>query len=218
MRTLLLAVLMLTALAPGATAQVAKLYPVDEAVQDSSLMLFRLRLIEALVERDTAFVYAHVAPEAKFSFDAINGIGGLKMLWQPGDPESKFWVTMAGVIGAGGVYESSPGYSDAEATFIAPYYFSAFPDEYDGFEYAVVVGERVRVRSTPDTDSEILAALSYDIVRLVQHPSDGWAQIELADGKEGFMAARYLKSPIGYRAGFEKVNGRWRLFFFLAGD
>ena len=46
MRIFLLAVLMLAALVPGATAQVAKLYPVDEAVQDSSLMLFRLRLIE----------------------------------------------------------------------------------------------------------------------------------------------------------------------------
>lgn len=221
MRTLhivLLAALMLVAVAPGATAQVAKLYPVDEAAQDSSLMLFRLRLIEALVERDTAFVYTHLAPEVKISFGDADGLETFKMIWQPEDPDSKFWLTMAGVIGAGGVYDANPDYSDAEATFIAPYYFSAFPDEYDAFEYAVVVGERVRVRSAPNTESEVLAALSYDIVRLTRPPSDGWVQIELADGADGFMAARFIKSPIGYRAGFEKVNGRWRIFFFLAGD
>ena len=125
---------------------------------------------------------------------------------------------MAGVIGAGGAYDASPDYSDAEATFIAPYYFSAFPDDYDGFEYAVVVGERVRVRSAPNTESEVLAALSYAIVRIAGSPSDGWVQVELADGSDGFMAARYVKSLIGYRAGFEKINGRWRIFFFLAGD
>ncbi len=218
MRILLLAALMLTAFAPGASAQVAKLYPIDEAVQDSSLMLFRLRLIEALVERDTAFVYAHLAPEVKISFGDADGLDSFKMIWQPDAPDSKFWITMAGIIGAGGIYDASPDYGDAEATFIAPYYFAAFPDEYDGFEYAVVVGERVRVRSAPNTDSEILAALSYDIVPLISPSSDGWVQIELADGKEGFMASRYIKSPIGYRAGFEKVNGRWRIFFFLAGD
>ena len=51
--------------------------------------------------------------------------------------------------------------------------------------------------------------------RLEEH---GFAVEQAADGKEGFMASRYIKSPIGYRAGFEKVNGRWRIFFFLAGD
>ena len=221
MRTILFALLIalvLPAVVPGAAAQVAKLYPVDEAVQDSSLMLFRLRLIEALVTRDTAFVYAHLAPEVKVGFGDADGPDSFKAIWQPEDPDSRFWPTMAGIIGAGGVYDANPGYSDAEATFIAPYYFSAFPDEYDGFEYAVIVGERVRVRSAPNTDSEILAALSYDIVRLIRPPSEGWVQIELADGKEGFMAAPYVKSPIGYRAGFEKVNGRWQMFFFLAGD
>ncbi len=214
----LVAVLMLTVVVPGATAQVAKLYPVDEAVQDSSLMLFRLRLIEALVERDTAFVYAHLAPEVKISFGDADGIETFKKIWELEDPDSKFWPTMAGVIGAGGTYDASPDYSDAEATFIAPYYFSAFPDDYDGFEYAVVVGERVRVRSAPNTESEVLAALSYSIVRITGSASDGWVQIELADGSDGFMAARYVKSPVGYRAGFEKIDGRWRIFFFLAGD
>ncbi len=141
------------------------------------------------------------------------------LMLAPGAPESPFWSTMAGIIGAGGIYEADPGYSDAEATFIAPYYFSAFPDEYDAFEYAVVVGERVNVRSAPSTEGEVLTRLSYDIVGLPgPGSSDGWVQIELADGTEGFMASQFIKSPLGYRAGFEKINGRWRMFFFVAGD
>ena len=219
MRTVSVGCLIVLMLAPGASAQVAKLYPIDEAAQDSSLMLFRLRLIEALVERDTAFVYAHLAPEVKVSFGDTDGIESFKAIWQPGAPESPFWSTMAGIIGAGGIYEADPGYTDAEATFIAPYYFSAFPDEYDAFEYGVVVGERVNVRSAPSTEGEVLTRLSYAIVRLPgTGSSDGWVPIELADGTEGFMASRYVKSPLDYRAGFEKIDGRWRMFFFVAGD
>jgi len=219
MRTVSVGCLIVLMLAPGASAQVAKLYPIDEAAQDSSLMLFRLRLIEALVERDTAFVYAHLAPEVKVSFGDTDGIESFKAIWQPGAPESPFWSTMAGIIGAGGIYEADLGYSDAEATFIAPYYFSAFPDEYDAFEYGVVVGERVNVRSAPSTEGEVLTRLSYAIVRLPgTGSSDGWVPIELADGTEGFMASRYVKSPLDYRAGFEKIDGRWRMFFFVAGD
>ena len=212
-------VLLVVLFVPSASAQVAKLYPVDEAVQDSSLMLFRLRLIEALVERDTAFVYGHMSPEVKVSFGDADGVATFKSIWQPQDPDSRFWLTMAGVIGAGGTYDGNPDYGDAEATFTAPYYFSAFPDEYDAFEYVVIVGERVRVRSEPNTESDVLATLSYDIVRFTgEGPAEGWVQVELADGTAGYMAAPYVKSPIGYRAGFEKIGGRWRMFFFLAGD
>lgn len=214
-----LIVLMLGAVAPGVSAQVAKLYPVDEAAQDSSLLLFRLRLIEALVSRDTAFVYAHLAPDVKVSFGDAAGPASFTALWQPSAPESRFWSTMAGVIGGGGAYDAHPPYTDAEATFVAPYYFSAFPDAYDAFEYAVIVGERVNVRSAPDTESEVLTQLSYDIVRLSGGgPSEDWVQIELADGAEGFVAAPYVKSPLDYRAGFEKIDGRWQIRFFLAGD
>ena len=65
----------------------------------------------------------------------------------------------------------------------------------------------------------MLTRLSYDIVRLPgPGSSDGWVQIELVGGTEGFMASPFVKSPLGYRAGFEKINGRWRMFFFVAGD
>ena len=37
----------------------------------------------------------------------------------------------------------------------------------------------------------------------------------LAPGATAQVAKLY---PVGYRAGFEKTNGRWRIFFFLAGD
>ncbi len=216
MRIVSVGCLIVLMLASDASAQVAKLYPVDEAAQDSSLMLFRLRLIEALVERDTAFVYAHLAPEVKVSFGPGNGLASFKAMWHLDNPESPFWLTMAGVIGAGGLYYSS---SDDKASFIAAYYFSAFPNEYDAFEYAVVVGERVNVRSAPSTEDEVLTRLSYDIVRILSLVfSNDWMPIELADGTKGFIASRYVKSPIGYRAGFEKIDGRWRIRLFLAGD
>lgn len=36
--------------------------------------------------------------------------------------------------------------------------------------------------------------------------------------KVGYIAARYVRSPIAYRAFFSRKDGRWQMLLFLAGD
>ena len=210
---------LLLAAAPSADAQVAKLYPVDEAARDPSFFAFRARLLQALQERDTAFVYAMLHPRIRNSFGGNGGIAEFREKWKPGAPDSELWGVLTTVLALGGTM-------DEDGRFTAPYVFSRFPDELDTFESAAVVGEGVRVRARPDTRSEVLATLSFDVVALghecgASAGSDrrgGWTGVRLADGACGFIAERYVRSPIDYRAIFQKVDGRWRMMLLIAGD
>jgi hypothetical protein len=39
-----------------------------------------------------------------------------------------------------------------------------------------------------------------------------------AKGNKGFVLARDVRSPIDYRAYFEKHKGKWQMTVFVAGD
>jgi hypothetical protein len=42
--------------------------------------------------------------------------------------------------------------------------------------------------------------------------------IETLGGKKGYVKGEFVRSPIDYRAGFDKVDGKWKLRLFLARD
>lgn len=208
------AFLLLLLAAPPARAQVARLAPVDEAAQKPSFFSFRARLLEAITRRDTAFLCAHTAPDVQFSFGAENGLEAFKERWRPGAPDSELWPTLARVMGTGGRFRGG--------RFVAPYVFAAWPDSLDPFAHAAIVGEGVRVRARPARGGEVLTTLSFAVVALERETGTGWGEpwtkVRLADGRSGYMASSYVRSPIGYRAGFEKRAGRWMMTFFVAGD
>ena len=53
-----------TLLSQPTAAQVAKLYPIDEAVQDPEFFAFRARLLVALQQKDMTYLYGTVKPNA----------------------------------------------------------------------------------------------------------------------------------------------------------
>jgi hypothetical protein len=217
-------VLLLTLSVSPVAAQVASLRPIDQATDDPAFITFRGRLLAALATRDTAAVLAAFAPDARLSFgDDEAGPEGVRRLWlRPGRGEGpSLWEELTVVLGMGSVRDAGN-----EAFASAPYVYNGWPDDVDPFSHAAVVGENVRVRSTPGLAGAVVATLSYAVVPLeawnVEAESGGvragWARIRLADGRTGFVSGAYLRSPVDYRAGFEKVNGSWRIVFFLAGD
>ena len=42
--------------------------------------------------------------------------------------------------------------------------------------------------------------------------------MRLPDGRAGFVDRRDLRSPIDHRAAFSRIDGRWQMTLFLAGD
>lgn len=202
------------------SAQVAVLEPVDEAADDPSFVIFRARLLEAVAARDTAFVLSVLDPDVKVSFGAENGVEGFRLLWLTGmrPPGDDLWSVLARTAALGSTYDGTPGNATASAT--TPYVFGAWPDSLDAFTHLAVVGENVRVRTAPSLGAETLTVLTYALVPTIYDPdlAADWKRITLSDGRAGYVAARFLRSPIDHRLGFTKTGGRWRIGFFVAGD
>lgn len=220
LRPLFLAIVLLTSQIPTIHAQAGKLLPVDEAARDPGFFAFRARLQEAVARHDVTAVLDAVDPNIKVDFGGAGGTADFRNAWklQDGD-KSPLWAELGLVLALGG------GFHD-DNTFMAPYSYSRFPDQLDAFQHAAVLGTDVRVRAEPNVGSPVLAALSFDIVRLSQAGRDRmtpeqaqeWTAVELQGGRTGFIASRYVRSPIALRAIFNKKDGRWRMTAFVAGD
>lgn len=220
-RFIVLAITILSILASidqPSLAQSAKLYPVDEAHRDPSFFIFRARLFQAIQQRDTGFLISILSPSVMNSFGGSGGIAEFKQFWKPERADSKFWKTITEALVLGGSF-------GPDHTFMAPYTYSKFPDEFDAFEHGVVVGENVRVRKQPTLDGAVIATLSFDIVRVAEwkprqdeQKNQGRVVVVLKDGSKGYISEDYIRSPIDYRAIFEKSDGKWQLAALVAGD
>lgn len=189
-----------------ASAQVARLHPVDEAANQPDLFSFRAQLIQTVLRRDTAALFAVLVPDVMNSFGGDGGMAEFKDMWRPAASESELWRTLAEVLSLGGMF-----YGDT--LFSAPYTYTRFPPELDAFDHVVVIGSNVRVRAEPDPEAEILATVSFDILAIGRDvsSSNGWDAVRLGDGRHGFIDSRYARSPGGYRLGFVRRGGHWLL-------
>ena len=84
----------------------------------------------------------------------------------------------------------------------------------------VAIGSGIRVRGAPNIDSNVVGSLDFSIVELAEPlAADAkWVQVKLSEDRTGFVDAKLLRSPVEYRINFAKMEGRWQIVFFLAGD
>ncbi len=190
-----------------------ELKPIDQASTQLDFFTFRARLQAALARRDTEAVLAVIHNNIKNSFGGDDGVDGFKKTWNLDKPDSKLWETLAAVLALGGTFET-------DGTFTAPYVFTNWPEAADSFDHLAVTGSGVRVRSEPNPSAPTLATLSFSIVECLpdNDPEKPWVSIRLPGGKTGYIDRRYVRSPIDYRASFTKIDGRWQMTVFLAGD
>ncbi len=195
-------------------AQEARVLPVDEAVKDAGFFAYRARLQRAIAERDTTALLAVVHPDIKLSFGGDYGIETFRQKWLEG-PEPGIWADLGTVLALGGRF-----YDDS--TFAAPYTFTDSPDEVDPFEALIALGDSVPVHAAPGDDADVLATLSFDVVRHAWDSRDpvpeGWTAVRLQDGTLAYVRSRSVRSPIDHRAIFSRRDGRWWMITFIAGD
>jgi hypothetical protein len=194
--------------------------PVDEAQKDESFLAFRTKLIQAAKHRDTKYILSIVDADIKNSFGGDDGIQEFKEWWKINDAKSEFWKEFLPVISNGGQFIAGEN-----NLFCAPFSFTAFPEDLDAFSYSVIFGNNVNLRSKPNINAPIISTLSYNIFEMVKAVKDkensenvSWYEIRTLGGKEGFIKPEYARSPIDYRACFEKKNGKWKMTAFIAGD
>lgn len=193
-------------------AHAAPLIPVDEAVKQPDFFTFRAQLQTAVAKHDKAAVLAVVSKNIQNTFGGDNGSENFKKLWAMDKPNSKLWEELGVVLALGGSFQN-------DGSFEAPYVSANWPDV-DGFENIAIIGNKVNVRKAPQLDGEVLQTLSYEVVPLdtKDHGNDQWVAIKLPNGKKGYVSRSYTRSSVDYRAFFAKVDGRWQMTTFVAGD
>lgn len=203
------------------SAQERYVAPVDEAKKDQSFFAFRTKLVEAAKKRDIKFVLSVVDRNIKNSFGGNDGIAEFKKAWKINSPTSEFWGEFLPVITGGGSFIKD----GSNKLFFAPYTFNSFPENLDAFSHSVILGNKVSLRSKADTNAPVVVNLSYNIVEILESIKDrnnsekvSWYEVKTLGGKRGFVKAEFVRSPIDYRAGFEKKNGKWKMTIFVAGD
>jgi hypothetical protein len=200
--------------------------PVDEAKKDPTFFAFREKLIAAVKKKDAKYLLSIVDEKIKNGFGGEDGINEFKSRWDFGGPDNDdFWREFLPVITNGGSFAKE--IKPKNSLFFAPYVFQFFPEDLDAFEYRVITGNNVNLRKEGNVNAPVVAVLSYNIVKVDEDNSiegrgkDGvmdWYAVETLGGKRGFVKAEYVRSPVDYRAGFEKIKGKWKMTFFAAGD
>ena len=193
-----------------------KLYPVDESHLDPSFAEFKAKLLEAIEKRDQEFLRSALASNVTLSFEG------------PSTPEQ---AQAAFDYNNGGLWEALRealllGATRFRYGFCAPYIFTLFPKNVP-FDSLVIIGEDVEVRAEPYETAPVISHLSYDIVKTNRHFSlqdriDGekhyWHEVTTPDGLLGYVWGKYTRDVVDYRFCFDKLNGKWVLTSFFAGD
>jgi len=199
-----------------AVAQRAAVPPIDDASGDPEFFVFRARLQAALAKQDTAELLKIVAPEIRNSFGGDGGRDEFRQKWDLDRPErSPLWGVLALVLALGGRF-------DGDSVFFAPYTFKGTPG--DGFEALAVLGRNVLIRAEPSTAAAVVDTVSFEVLTrwregASSHPAaDGWESVRTSKDRTGWVSNRFVRSPIDYRAGFIRRQGRWWLRLLVAGD
>lgn len=196
-----------------------RLMPVDEAALDPSFVMFRNELKDVIARKDAAKLFHHLASDIKLDYGGGYGGPEFHQRWKPFDKDTQVWKALSLIIDNGGKFITPGG-------FAAPYVYAAFPEAIDPFEALVVTAPDAVMRAAPRADAAIVRKLDHDILTIVktasqpQHeagPSD-WSEVKDATGKQGFVRDQDVRSPIDYRAIFEKRKGKWVIQTFIAGD
>ncbi|MBK7976396.1 MAG: SH3 domain-containing protein [Deltaproteobacteria bacterium] len=230
LRRALAATTLLTALAGAAAPSTAlaaepyprvQLVPRDQAVSDPSFAGFKKKLDAMIAARDAGALRAELAPQVLIAFGGESGPDAFFERWKPAEPTSKLWPLLAEILRLGSTVEKS----EEGVTATYPYAYAAFPDDLDAFTSGVITGRGVKVREKADEAAPVVTQLDHDVVKVPDwkfDPETGtsppWIEVELWNGKTGFVPKSMIRSPGDYRVGFTKQGGAWKLTYLVAGD
>ena len=210
--------LLLAALLVPRPALARKLYPVDEGRRNPSFHAFRQRFVKALRTGDRPAILAVVAPQIENGFGAGPGMTEFRQVWSLDDPDGRGWLRLRTTL----LEALSRGGSFKDRAFWAPYVYSRWPEDVDGYFLVCVLGRKVAAHSRPDPSSPVVAHLSHDIVKVTSQQgfqgTEPWVPILTPNGRRAYVPGHSLASPLDYRISFERVKGVWKLTGIYSGD
>lgn len=149
-----------------------------------------------------------------------------KSAWNLDGPDSRVWTELQGALKRGGTFVDEGGSSGS--LFVAPFVYGNWPKQFDPAQFALILGEKVNVRQAPDSKAPAVGQLTYDIVGRISEsnpPTETiggetypWVKVTLSNGSQGYVFGKYVRGPMDYRVGLRKIDGEWKIAFFVSGD
>jgi hypothetical protein len=194
-----------------AASSLIRFPPVDEATSQSDFFAFRSQLQMALLSCDANALLACVHPDIKNSYGPDDGIDQFRAIWLPFSRSSRIWEELGSVLALGGTF-------GPKSMFIAPYVFSRWPFDVDPRQHTAIVGKTAVARVLPLADFPALATCGLSIVPLASGGDDvwSWTPILTPEGRTAYVDKRLVRSPLDFRAVFEKRQDRWWLTAFFS--
>jgi hypothetical protein len=206
---------LLAAVAAVSAAADRRLPPVDQCASDPSFVAFRNELLSAIERRDRDAVLALVANDIEVDFGGGAGREEFARTWALDRPRaSPLWSELRQALSLGCARDPAGEYYASPSMYMADE--SIFPDP---FTAAVAIRPDAQLRAAPDAGSALVATLNWHVLTVPEWDRESaWQRVELADGRRGHVRSEDLRSAVDYRAIFERVDGRWRITAFIAGD
>ena len=205
-----------------------QLFPPKKQSYDAEFAEVYKEFFDAVQNKELAVIDSFIDDQTILSFGGnYFGKTGFYEQWNlHSDPEqSELWAKLAEIMRLGGVYDGN------EKSFIAPYTYSEWPAEFDGFECFAIIDKEVKVYMSDKTSSDVIGKLSYNIIKAdtgsklwksgeYWHKSDqALISIKLPGGEFGYIKKQHIKSPIDYRLCIKRNDtGKWILTFLVSGD
>lgn len=199
-----------------AAAAPAKLIPVDEAARDPQLAELIARLVKACDEKNFKPFEEALSPNAIASFGGDEGVQGFRDAYGVDDPNSPFFTNFKTALTVGGAFIG-------KTDFAAPYVYANWPEDKDSFGFTAAIGAKTNLYAQPKEDAKVVADVTHQILEVIEtDPADsttpdGWIRVK-SGKKSGYVKAAETRSPLDYRAVFQKTENRWWLGAFVAGD
>ncbi|MGZ8361045.1 MAG: hypothetical protein ACXWUX_11050 [Allosphingosinicella sp.] len=186
--------------------------PIDTCASDASFVAFRDNLRGAIARRDRAALLAVVTDATIVDYGGGVGRADFVSAWRLDDPaNSPVWRELEDALGLGCA-------RDEDGSFWAPSIAIQLADQDDLFS-AMIARPGAVLRAEADAASAAVAGLEWDVLTLQSDDgSDDWLPVTLVDGRSGFVRREQVRALLDYRAVFERIDGRWVMSAFVAGD
>lgn len=187
-------------------------WPVDESGRDPGFAAMRRGLLAAVMARDARGVAVFFAADATLDFGGGSGPG--ELVRRLGDPTlgPDLWAELETILSLGAVQQGA-------GRFCMPYVWCAervAEQVGDGMTAWVVAADAVLL-AAPDADAEPVEPLRYDVLEILGF-TGRWARVRSLAGEDAWLHRSQYRTPYDHRILVRRVDGRWQVTAFVAGD
>ncbi|MEO1968335.1 MAG: hypothetical protein ABGW87_06440 [Sphingomonadaceae bacterium] len=173
---------------------------------------FFLAFEKAVQKRDADALLSLTDPNVKLDFGGSKGIGAFRE--RLADKQGQLWDELDALTILGCAHAKN-------GDMVMPWYAAQPMDDIDTANAMIVVGADVPLLQAPNANAPKVATETWDAVTLTDgyHPDAEYLKVKTPSGKEGYMEADMLRSPLDYRLRVSPAAGnQWHIVSFVKGD